>query len=217
MRAPLGRAVFAAAALFVTNAQAQALKTEEEKTIYALGLSIGESVRAFHLSRAELEILRKGMADALAGTPPKVTLDEYGPKISELVRAREKRFGAEFLAKAAKQKGAVKLPSGLLLIPQAEGEGEPPKSTDRVKVHYRGTLIDGTEFDSSHKRGQPAEFPLSGVIACWTEGMQQLKPGGKAKLVCPSDIAYGDTGRPPKIPPGATLVFDVELLEVVRK
>ena len=83
-----------------------------------------------------------------------------------------------------------------------------------MKVHYKGTLIDGTEFDSSYKRGQPAEFPLNGVIPCWTEGVQKMKVGGKAKLVCPSDIAYGDRGAPPKIPPGATLVFEVELLDV---
>src|SRR5581483_6942048 len=102
--------------------------------------------------------------------------------------------------------------SGLVLVPMKDGSGESPKPTDRVKVHYHGTLIDGKVFDSSVQRGQPATFGLNQVIPCWTEGVQKLKVGGKAKLVCPSDIAYGDSGRPPQIPGGATLVFEVELL-----
>ena len=90
------------------------------------------------------------------------------------------------------------------------------KATDKVKVHYHGTLIDGTVFDSSVERKQPIDFALNGVIPCWTEGVQMMKVGGKARLVCPSEIAYGDNGAPPKIKPGATLVFDVELLEIVK-
>jgi FKBP-type peptidyl-prolyl cis-trans isomerase FkpA len=97
------------------------------------------------------------------------------------------------------------------------GSGESPKATDTVKVQYTGKLTDGTVFDSSVPRGEPASFPLNGVIKCWTEGLQLMKVGGKATLVCPSDIAYGDQGRPPQIKPGATLVFDVELLEIVKK
>ncbi len=97
------------------------------------------------------------------------------------------------------------------------GTGPSPKATDRVQVHYHGTFPDGTVFDSSVERNEPATFPLNGVIDCWTEGVQQMKVGGKAKLVCPSAIAYGDQGRPPKIPGGATLVFEIELLEVVKK
>jgi FKBP-type peptidyl-prolyl cis-trans isomerase len=95
------------------------------------------------------------------------------------------------------------------------GTGVAPKETDKVKVHYRGTLMDGTEFDSSYKRNEPATFPLKGVIKCWTEGLQLMKVGGKSQLVCPSDIAYGNSGRPPLIKPGAPLVFEVELLEIV--
>ena len=102
----------------------------------------------------------------------------------------------------------------MVYIPVSEGSGASPKPTDRVKVHYHGTLQDGTVFDSSVERGQPATFPLNGVIACWTEGLQKMKVGGKAKLVCPSDIAYGDRGAPPKIKPGATLTFDVELISI---
>ena len=115
---------------------------------------------------------------------------------------------------AAAAPGAVKTASGLLYRETAAGSGASPKATDNVKVHYRGTLIDGTEFDSSIKRGQPATFPLNGVIPCWTEGLQRMKVGGKATLGCPSSIAYGDGGRP-SIPGGATLMFEVELLEIV--
>jgi len=95
--------------------------------------------------------------------------------------------------------------------------GASPKATDTVKVHYQGTLTNGTIFDSSVQRGEPATFPLNQVIPCWTEGLQLMKVGGKGKLVCPSDIAYGDRGRPPKIPPGATLTFEVELLDIVKQ
>jgi len=119
-----------------------------------------------------------------------------------------------YLEKVAKEKGAKKEPSGLVYFELKPGKGAQPTATSRVKVHYRGTLIDGTEFDSSYKRGEPITFPLSGVIKCWTEGVQKMKEGGKSKLVCPSDIAYGPVGHPPTIPGGATLVFEVELLQV---
>jgi FKBP-type peptidyl-prolyl cis-trans isomerase FkpA len=114
------------------------------------------------------------------------------------------------------EKGAVKTPSGLTYIELKAGTGASPGPTDRVKVNYRGTLEDGKEFDSSYKRGQPAEFPLNGVIPCWTEGLQKMKVGGKAKLICPPSIAYGDRGAGGVVPPGATLTFEVELLGVQK-
>jgi FKBP-type peptidyl-prolyl cis-trans isomerase FkpA len=119
-----------------------------------------------------------------------------------------------FLAKAAKEKGAVVTSSGLVYQSLKDGTGPSPTASDAVKVHYRGTLTDGQEFDSSYKRNEPATFPLNGVIRCWTEGVQKMKVGGKARLVCPSDLAYGDRGAPPDIPGGATLVFEVELLDI---
>lgn len=122
--------------------------------------------------------------------------------------------GKDFLDKAAKEKGAVKTDSGLVYFSLKEGTGASPKATDTVKVNYRGTLPDGKEFDSSYKRGVPAEFRLDKVIKCWTEGLQKMKPGGKARLVCPPTLAYGDAGAGELILPGATLVFEVELLEV---
>ena len=121
-----------------------------------------------------------------------------------------------FLEDAAREPGARRTASGLVFRELTPGQGEGPSSTDIVRVHYAGTLVDGTEFDSSIKRGQPAEFPLNQVIPCWTEGLQLMRVGGKARLVCPSTIAYGAQGRPPVIPGGAALVFEVELLGISR-
>jgi len=128
--------------------------------------------------------------------------------------AAEKAKGKAFLDAAAAEPGATRASSGLVYRELAAGTGPTPKATDRVRVNYRGTLINGTEFDSSYKRNMPAEFPLNGVIPCWTEGVQKMKAGGKSKLVCPPEIAYGDQGRP-SIPPGATLVFEIELLAIL--
>lgn len=127
----------------------------------------------------------------------------------------EKKAGEAYAAKAASEKGAEKSPSGLVYKEVKAGTGESPKATDTVTVHYTGKLIDGTVFDSSLQRA-PASFPLNNVIKCWTEGVQKMKVGGKATLICPSSIAYGDQGRPPRINGGATLVFDVELLAIKK-
>lgn len=210
--------------LFSVSVSAQELKTEDEKTLYALGLSIGQSVGVFGLSKEELEVVKRGLTDQVNGVKPKVDLQAQGPKIGELARTRaakkadaEKAKSSGFLAKAEKEKGAVKTASGLIYVPTKAGTGAAPTAADTVKVHYKGTLMDGTEFDSSFKRNEPATFPLNGVIKCWTEGLQKMKVGGKAKLYCPSDIAYGDRGQGALIPPGATLTFEVELLEIVKK
>jgi FKBP-type peptidyl-prolyl cis-trans isomerase FkpA len=120
-------------------------------------------------------------------------------------------------AKAAKEPGAVVTESGLVFRSLKEGKGPSPQATDTVRVHYKGTLPDGKEFDSSYSRGQPAEFPLNRVIKCWTEGVQKLKVGGKARLTCPPGIAYGERGAGGVIPPGATLLFEVELLGIVGR
>ena len=147
--------------------------------------------------------------------------EERQEAINKLVQGRssaaadkEKNASKDFLAKAAQEKGAEKTPSGLVIRITRPGNGPSPKATDKVKVNYEGRLINGTVFDSSYKRGQPAEFPLNGVIKCWTEGVQRMHVGEEAELVCPSDIAYGDHGHPPTIPGGATLVFKVELLGI---
>jgi len=119
-----------------------------------------------------------------------------------------------YLEKSAAEPGAVKTASGLIYTELKPGSGASPKATDTVTVNYRGTLVDGTEFDSSYARNESAQFPLNRVIPCWTEGVQRMKVGGKSRLVCPSSIAYGDRGSPPTIPGGATLIFEVELLRI---
>ena len=123
----------------------------------------------------------------------------------------------DLVAAATKEKGAVVSPTGLVYVSLRDGSGASPKAEDVVKVHYRGTLANGKEFDSSYARNEPAQFPLNGVIPCWTEGVQKMKVGGKAKLVCPAAIAYGSRGAGAVIPPNATLQFEVELLEIAKK
>ena len=198
--------------------------SDDQKTLYALGLALSQSLETFTLSEAELEMVKTGLTDGVLKRSPKVDLQTVGPKIQQLQQARaavvadnEKKAGAAFLAKAAAEKGATKTESGIVLTTLKPGTGATPKATDTVKVHYHGTLINGTVFDSSVKRGEPATFPLGQVIKCWTEGVQQIKVGGKSRLVCPSNLAYGERGSPPTIKPGATLVFEVELLEIVTK
>jgi FKBP-type peptidyl-prolyl cis-trans isomerase FkpA len=192
---------------------------DEQKTIYALGLSISRSLGSFDLSPEELEIVKKAMSDAVAFKPA-VDLTVYGPKIQDLsanrqgrVAIKEKAASAAYLAKAATEPGVTKTASGLLYKMLSPGTGASPTAASTVKVHYRGTLVSGYEFDSSYSRNQPAEFGLGQVVPCWTEGVQKMKAGEKARLVCPSDLAYGDSGRP-GIPGGATLIFEIELLEV---
>lgn len=198
--------------------------TDDQKTFYALGLLISQSLTPFALTESELDFVRTGMTDGVLKKTPKVDLQAFGPKVNQLQQTRaaalaetEKKTGTAFIAKAAAESGAKKTESGAIVTTIKEGKGATPTATDTVKVHYHGTLIDGTVFDSSVKRGEPATFPLNQVIKCWTEGVQLIKVGGKSKLVCPSAIAYGDRGSPPTIKPGATLVFEVELLEIVKK
>ena len=199
------------------------LDTEDQKTLYALGLALSRNLATFNLMQDELATVEAGMSDGLFAKDKKVELDKYGQNIQEFAQARakvsadkEKEASKPFLEKMAQEKGAKKLDSGVIYIEEKAGTGDAPKPTDKVKVYYTGTLPDGTVFASSVERGQPATFPLNQVVKCWTEGFGMMKPGGKAKLVCPSDVAYGDRGAPPKIKPGSTLVFDVELVEIVK-
>ncbi len=122
--------------------------------------------------------------------------------------------GNDAIAKAATEKGAVKTASGMVYVPLKVGKGKSPTAASTVEVNYRGTLTNGTEFDSSYKRKQSISFPLNGVIPCWTEGVQKMKVGGKAKLVCPPELAYGARGAGSAVPPNATLIFEVELLAI---
>jgi FKBP-type peptidyl-prolyl cis-trans isomerase FkpA len=219
------RTLALAAALIVTSTAvvSAAELTDEQQTFYALGATLGRQLERFSLTADELAIVKQGLDDSVLGKKLQVDPTAARAKIQTLMQDRTKalaekakKAGAAYAAKAAAKPGAEKTASGLVYREIKAGTGESPTAASKVKVHYRGTLIDGTEFDSSYKRNTPATFPLGGVIKCWTEGLQKMKVGGKSELVCPSDIAYGDAGRPPAIPPGATLVFQVELLEIVK-
>ena len=170
-----------------------------------------------------MEILIEGIKSTATGGEPEVSIEEYGPKFEAFMAARAEAAAAEakqeaqgFIESEAAKEGAEQTASGLIYRTMEAGDGASPSATDTVKVHYHGTLTDGTVFDSSRERGEPVEFPLNQVIACWTEGVQKMKIGETAQLVCPSDIAYGDQGRP-GIPPGATLTFEVELISIQGK
>ena len=198
--------------------------TEDQKALYFLGQAVSTKIKQFNFTPDETTTIIKGFSESLSGTS--LALDEkvYGAKLNDLLKAKqevvlnkEKENGKAFLEKMSKETGAQKLASGMLYIPESEGTGAIPKATDMVKVHYHGTFADGKVFDSSIDRGTPAEFPLSGVIPCWTEGVQKMKVGGKAKLVCPSETAYGDQGAGGAIPGGATLMFEVQLLEIMKQ
>lgn len=216
--------LLAAALLLSTPVFAiDAPKTDDQKTLYTIGNSISRSLSVFSLTPEEFEYVKAGLQDAQSGKQPSFDITTYSAKVQDLARTRRKiqgdkqsAIGKEFLEKSAKESGAVKTDSGMVYLSITEGKGELAKASDTVKVNYKGTLPDGKEFDSSYKRGKPAEFKLDAVIKCWQEGLQKMKPGGKAKLVCPSNLAYGESGAGELILPGATLAFDVELLEVKK-
>jgi FKBP-type peptidyl-prolyl cis-trans isomerase FkpA len=203
-------------------AHAAELKTEDQKTFYAVGLAMARQLSVFELTPEELDLVKQGLVDGLGGKTPVVELEAYKTQIQKMALARRDAQGLklaaksrEFVEQAAKEKGAVKTASGLIYLPRKEGAGISPVGTDKVKVNYRGTFIDGKEFDSSYAAGTPAELKLSQVIPCWSEGVRLMKAGGKAKLICPPALAYGERGSG-SIPGNATLIFEVELVEVVK-
>ena len=194
------------------------LKNDDDRTLYTLGVKAMMDLAPFQLSARELAIVIRGMRDTQKG---ELALDpnQYRARIAALADARvkkraetERKRGQAYIEAAKKKPGARVSGSGLVWFQVRAGKGPKPGTNHVVKVHYRGTLIDGTEFDSTLK-GKPAEFPLDRVIPCWTDAFTQMELGTKAKLVCPAEIAYGNRGAAPVIPPGATLVFEVELLE----
>ena len=223
---PIRALVSAGLAVLLAIAPARAavsLTTDDQKTIYAIGQAMARQLEQFSFTPDEVSVLIAGMQDALTHAKSQVDVDAQSKQIRAFAEKRQaaavekqKAETAPFLDKAAKEPGAKKTASGLIYKELTPGTGPQPKETDKVKVNYKGTLTDGTEFDSSYKRNEPATFPLKGVIKCWTEGLQLMKVGGKSQLICPADIAYGTSGRPPLIKPGAPLVFEVELLEIVQ-
>ena len=204
------------------------LKTDKDKLSYSIGFEMGTSLKRNNVD-ADLKVLTQALKDVLAGEKPQMTEQEMRETITafqkemavkqqEKMKAageKNKKEGEAFLAENKKKKGVKTLPSGLQYTILEEGKGKHPKATDMVSVQYRGTTIDGTEFDSSYKRGQPATFGLNQVIKGWTEGVQLIKEGGKIRLFVPSELGYGDRGAGPQIGPNSTLIFEIELISAV--
>jgi FKBP-type peptidyl-prolyl cis-trans isomerase FklB len=213
------------------SAAEEAADPAEERTRlgYSIGYQVGDDFRRQDI-QIDPQLVVRGLVDALEGAAPRLTDDEMRQALTGLQQrataSQEKRRleqalrnlaeGKAFLAENAEKEGIETLPSGLQIQVLRKGEGDPPGASDTVTVHYRGTLIDGTEFDSSHQRGEPATFPLDGVIAGWSEGLQLMRPGAKLRLFVPSELAYGEAGAGDRIGPHSALVFDVELLSVQR-
>lgn len=192
-----------------------------DKVSYALGIGIGRQLADMGANDIVTEDFAAAMKDVLTGAQLQIDETEAQAMVQEyLQRKGEERLknvkaeGEAFLANNAKKEGIVTLPSGLQYQVLQEGNGKSPKATDQVKCHYEGTLINGKVFDSSYRRGEPATFPLNGVIAGWTEGLQLMKEGAKYRFFIPFNLAYGTRGAGQDIPPYATLIFDVELIEV---
>lgn len=199
------------------------LESEDDKTFYAMGYMLGGNLQRLTLSDKELAALHKGVVMAAKNEKSEVEMGTYQNRIQEVFKARmdkvatkEKDAGKAFIEKFVKDEAATKTQSGLAYKVLKEGTGATPAAEDIVEVHYHGTLTDGTVFDSSVERGKTISFPLNRVIKGWTEGLQTMKEGGKSKFVIPAELAYGEAGAPPKIPGGATLVFEVELFKVTK-
>ncbi|MGH0033625.1 MAG: FKBP-type peptidyl-prolyl cis-trans isomerase [Myxococcota bacterium] len=203
-------------------AQEPVPETDEEKTLYFIGVLLGKNaVYRFSPRPEEIPMIQAGLLAALEDREMALDENVYGPMLNELANARmaeaverEKAAGKAFREEFAKQSGAVTTDSGLVFIELEAGEGDSPTIESEVKAHYEGSLSDGSVFDSSRARGRPGEFRLNAVVKCWQEAIPRMKEGGKAKFACPSDIGYGDRGMPPNIPGGATLVFEVELIGI---
>jgi FKBP-type peptidyl-prolyl cis-trans isomerase FkpA len=204
-------------------ATSAAPKSDQDKLIFAVGQLLSRSVAAFDFNEHEKQVMQAGLASGLRDSKAAASADAYVPKIQALlaersgkVMAKTKAAGKALRDKLAGEKNTITTASGIVVTTLKAGTGAAPKAADEVKVDYEGTLADGSIFDSSIKRGQPATFKLSEVVPCWTEALQLMKVGGNSRVACPSDLAYGDRGRPPSIPGGATLVFEVHLLDIMK-
>lgn len=210
------------------SADNKVLKTDKDKISYILGINMGNHFKRDSID-VDTDMLMKGFKDALSGAKPMLTDEEMASAMTvfqqqmqakqmekiKVAGEKNKKEGEAFLADNKKKDGVITLKSGLQYKVIAEGTGKMPKESDKVTTHYRGTLVDGTEFDSSYKRGEPVSFPVNGVIAGWTEALQLMKTGSKWQLFIPSDLAYGENGPEP-IGPNAALIFDVELISIAE-
>jgi FKBP-type peptidyl-prolyl cis-trans isomerase FklB len=207
--------------LFHATAQKQ---TESMDSLsYSVGILVATNLKSQGIEDINAQDLSLGISDVINGKNPRINMEDanrilqdYMTRQQDKMKQEASKVGAEFLAQNAKRKGVVVLPSGLQYEIMKEGTGEKPKATDKVKTHYHGTLIDGTVFDSSVNRGEPATFPVNGVIKGWVEALQLMPVGSKWKLFVPYDLAYGERGAGAMIKPYSTLIFEVELLEIVK-
>ena len=193
-----------------------------EQLRYALGMVIGQNLKDMGIAQFDNEKFTTAVCHILSDAKPEMTMAEAHQQVAAYLQAKEaekgkaaREAGEHYLAENAKKEGVVVLPSGLQYQVLTATEGRKPAATDNVKCHYEGRLTDGTVFDSSYRRGEPATFPLNGVIAGWTEGLQLMGEGSKFRFFIPYHLAYGERGAGASIPPYAALIFDVELLEVV--
>ncbi len=205
------------------NAADEALETEEQKVFYYLGVAMSGNLAPLSLTADELALVQRGMHDALLGDPVLLDAAVYGQKLNELGQQRmlasaerEALASAEYVDRMAVEEGAITTDSGLVILEITPGTGNSPTAESTVKAHYQGTLRDGTVFDSSIERGAPVDFSLNSVIPCWREALPMMKEGGKSKITCPAELAYGTRGSPGGVPGGAALTFEVELIEIVN-
>ena len=220
----LASSLIVVASLLVAGATtAKTPESEEDRTVYLIGATLAQQLGPLYLTEKEMDLVVDGLKDAYEGKAEKLDPTVYGPKLRLLQEERakkglviESKKSATYIADQKKESGAKVTDSGLIITEVEAGTGAQPTAEQKVRVQYTGRLRDGTIFDSSVQRGEPAEFPLAGVIPCWSEGVSLMKVGGKAKLVCPAELAYGERGIPGTIPPGAALTFDVELLGIVE-
>lgn len=229
MKTPFLNLVLAGTVLWTSSCNAQNMKKEDLKTeldtvSYSLGVNIGSNIKTQGVKELNLPAMMQGMKHVMSGDSPwlndqqaMAAIQAYFSKISEAKGAESKKKGSEFLAENGKRKGVTTTASGLQYEVIKMGEGDKPLATDEVTVHYHGTTTDGQVFDSSKDRGEPATFPLNGVISGWTEGLQLMPKGSIFKLFLPSELAYGERGAGEKIPPHAVLIFEVELLDIKKK
>lgn len=219
----IAAAIFAIASVLQVNAQTMELKTQADSINYAIGVSVGANLKTAGLESLNSDMVAKAMSSSIKGetllmdaAKANQVINDYMTAVQAKKGEASKGKGATFLAENKKKKGVITLPDGLQYEVIKEGTGLKPTTTDKVKVHYHGTLIDGTVFDSSVQRGEPATFGVTQVIKGWTEILLLMNVGSKYKIYLPSDLAYGDKGAGGQIGPYETLIFEVELLEIVK-
>ena len=205
------------------SAEEVVLETDDQKVLYAIGQALARNIVNLEFTPEEMVFITVGLNEGVTGVESRVDMTVYGPLLDASMRTRttqmtqkEREAGQAYCDAEAQKEGAEKLASGMVFQAIVEGDGPMPGPSDTVKVHYHGTLRDGSVFDSTRAK-EPAQFSVGGVIPCFSEGLQKMKVGGKARVTCPTDLAYGDRGRPGSIRPGAALTFELELVEVIGK